>query len=286
VTGWELDGPALDALGEPADKGQRCPECACPLDEHAPDGGHAIDCIVVNCRNAIGRVAVPGLPPCRVRACAWPSVRVGHCVEHDTPAVRAMARPHAYVFEGRRIVLESRPWATVPAEAVAADQQMAVITTSAPIAPALTTPPSLAPRATGRPCWAWCGRPGPAPHCHPASRYGRAPTFPCLVCGREIHACEGDVLLCRDDCAEFVRDLETLGPAQTSAAWFVDSEREAWEERAAMLQDSGMHRAAAERRAVLIVWRASRNSAPARTNQEGGRPHPTVTRGQLALFLP
>jgi hypothetical protein len=212
VTGWELDGLGLDALGELA-VGQRCPECACPLDEHAPDGGHAIDCIVVNCSDAIGRVVVPGIPPCRVRACLWPSVRVGHCVKHDTPEVRAMSRPHQYVFNGRRIVLESQLWDELPAEA----QQMAVITTSAPIAPALTAPPSLAPRATGRPCWAWCGRPGPAPHCHPASRYGRAPTFPCLVCGREIHACEGNVLLCRDDCAEFVRDLETLGPAQTSA---------------------------------------------------------------------
>jgi hypothetical protein len=208
-----------------------------------------------------------------VRACLWPSVRVGHCVKHDTPEVRAMSRPHQYVFNGRRIVLESQLWDELPAEA----QQMAVITTSAPIAPALTTPPSLAPRATGRPCWAWCGRPGPAPHCHPASRYGHAPTFPCLACGRELHACEGNVLLCRDDCAEFVRDLETLGPAQTSAAWFVDSEREAWEERAALLQDSGMRRDVADRQAVLVVWRAMRNSVPSQDRAQPGT-------AQLSLF--
>jgi hypothetical protein len=44
-----------------------------------------------------------------------------------------------------------------------------------------------------------------------------------------------------------MRDLQSLGPAQTSAAWFVDAEREAWEERAAMLQDSGLQRDAADR---------------------------------------
>jgi hypothetical protein len=195
------------------------------------------------------------------------------------------------VFNGRRIVLESQPWDELPAEA--ADQQMAVITTITPIAPA--TPPRPSPRAIGRPCWAWCGRPGPAPHCHLASRYGRAPTFPCLLCGREIHRCQGDVLLCRDDCAEFVRDLRSLGPAQTSAAWFTGDEREAWEERAAMLQDSGMHRAAAERRAVLIVWRASREnwgapappSSPTETAVQAAAPTPaepaTLVR-QLTLF--
>jgi hypothetical protein len=46
MIGWELDGPALGALGDAT--GARCPECACPLDERAEDGGHAIDCLVVN----------------------------------------------------------------------------------------------------------------------------------------------------------------------------------------------------------------------------------------------
>jgi hypothetical protein len=110
VTGWELDGPELDAQGDLANAGARCPECSCPLDEHDPDGGHAFDCLALNCRDRVGRVIVPGIPPCRVRACPWPSVRAEHCVEHDTPEVRGMARPHLYVFEGRRIALESRPW--------------------------------------------------------------------------------------------------------------------------------------------------------------------------------
>jgi hypothetical protein len=228
VTGWEIDGPALDAQGERA-AGARCPECSCPLDERAEDGGHAIHCIVVNCRDAIGIVVVSGIPPCRVRACPWPSVRLGLCVEHDTPAVRSMGRPHAYVFQGRRVVIESRPWDTLPV--AAADQQMAVITTIAPSTPAPATPPRPAPHAIGRPCWAWCGRPGPSPHCHTASRYGHAPTFPCLACGRQIHACEGDVLLCRDDCAEFVRDLEALGPAQRDIYGPVTRVQHGWSAR-------------------------------------------------------
>jgi hypothetical protein len=250
--------------------------------------GLELDCPTLE---ALGDAAHTDQPVwCRVRACGEVATQGAHCEDHDTPEVRAMSRPHQYVFNGRRIVLESQPWDELPAEA--ADQQMAVITTITPIAPA--TPPRPSPRAIGRPCWAWCGRPGPAPHCHLASRYGRAPTFPCLLCGREIHRCQGDVLLCRDDCAEFVRDLRSLGPAQTSAAWFTGDEREAWEERAAMLQDSGMHRAAAERRAVLIVWRASRENrgAPVPPSSlpaplvapPAPPPAPPAAREQLELF--
>jgi hypothetical protein len=246
MTGWELDCAALDALGEAANT---------------------------------------DVPPhrCRVRACPTLLLHRGElCQDHDTAKIRAMVRPHLYVFNGDHVVLESRPlddWDTASSPAPAV-----------PPAPLRTTP-----MGTSRPCWAWCGRPGPSPHCHPASSYGHAPTFPCLACGREIHACEGDVLYCRDQCAEFMRDLETIGPAQTSAAWFADAEREAWEERAAILQDSVLQRGVAERRALLLVWRALRAPgadqraappprSPATATTPAAAPAPTPSQRQLKLF--
>src|SRR5690606_8988484 len=59
---------------------------------------------------------VRALRPCRVRCC--PNLAEGeHCEDHDTPAVRAMRRPHSYVFEGRRIALDSMAWPEAPAAA-------------------------------------------------------------------------------------------------------------------------------------------------------------------------
>jgi hypothetical protein len=141
----------------------------------------------------------------------------------------------------------------------------------APARPIVQAPPA-------RPCWAWCGHAGPAPRCHPGSRYGSAPTFPCLVCGREIYPCQGNVLLCRDDCAPFVRDLEDAGPAAAAAAWLTSTEREDWEERAAILQDSGIKRDVADRRALFLVWRA-------RWRQVSLEPDPSPPAEQLALDL-
>jgi hypothetical protein len=229
VIGWEQEGHALEALGELANTGQRT--------------------------------------WCRVRACGEIATHGDHCEEHDTPEVSAMVRPHVYVFDGRHIVLESSPWdettsGTMPQGAAPAPPASPPATGHAG-APPLTQAESLARAAApARPCWAWCGSPGPAPRCHPASRYGRAPTFPCLTCGREIHACEGDVLHCLQ-CAPFARDLEVLGPARAVAAWFDEAQLENWEERAAILQDSGFRRELAELRAAVLVWRARPGPSPA-----------------------
>lgn len=238
MTGWELEGTALDALGEAAN-----------------DWPLVLDC--------------------RVRACREPVERDGMCNEHDTPAVRAMTRPHLYVFNGRRIVLESRPWDELDDDPAPAAPVVhgapgkppapcqAAIPTHVRVDDERPRAPALVHGESARPCWAWCGRPGPAPGCHPASRFSPAPTFPCLACGRELHACQAAGLCCRGPCTEFFHALRFLAPAETAARWLSADEHEAWEERAATLQEATrMPRDAADRRALALVWRASRGPSP------------------------
>jgi hypothetical protein len=45
-----------------------------------------------------------------------------------------------------------------------------------------------------------------------------------------------------------------LAPAETAARWLSADENEAWEERAATLQEAaGLHRGLADRRAMVLV---------------------------------
>jgi hypothetical protein len=243
MIGLELDCPALEALGEAANTG------------HVP--AHR----------------------CHVRACPTLLLHSGKlCQDHDTPEVRAMSRPHLYVFAGEHVVLESRPWDEWDAESSPAPARRV------PPAPDPAPPQPPQPTVTARPCWAWCGRPEPGPRpCAdlPVSRV--RPGNPPL---------QGDVLVCRDSCAPLLRTMAALGPAQTIAAW-PEAQREEWDERAALLQAEGMPRAKADRQALLLVWRASRTAArasatpatPAPTPSPATQPAHALAHGaQLTLF--
>lgn len=186
---------------------------------------------------------------CRVRACGAPVPTGNHCAEHDTPEVRAMSRPHVYVYQGRHVVLESTPWD--------ADEL-----TEKPPAPPVARDDTGRPAATGRPCWGWCGRGKPGPGCHPGSVFGDPPTIPCLACGRAFFSCQHPGACCSDQCSAFLRDLRSLPPAETAAHWLSDIELEAWEERAAVLGEAtGLAPTIADRRALATVWRARERGA-------------------------
>jgi hypothetical protein len=190
------------------------------------------------------------------------------CADHDTAEIRAMSRSHAYVFDGRRVVLESRPWdawvddidgrPTPVVHTLAESAQKAAPAPSVrhmPVDEKQAARAALVHPGTARPCWEWCGRPGPAPRCHPASRFSPAPTFPCLACGREIYACQSIGLCCLGACTEFSRDRRALLPADVAARWLSPDEIEAWRERAAIIAES-MPLAMAEQRALGMAWRA------------------------------
>jgi hypothetical protein len=68
---------------------------------------------------------------------------------------------------------------------------------------------------------------------------------------------------CSERCSGFWRDLRLLAPAEAAARWLSADEIEAWEERAATMQEAaGLGREMADRRALGLVWRASRNVEP------------------------
>lgn len=188
-------------------------------------------------RGTVPRVAAPR---CRVLACPGVPLNNRLCVDHDTAEIRAMSRPHVYVFDGRRVVLESRPWEVDESE---------------PQTARVPSAPTPVPALNSRPCWDWCGRSGPGPHCHPGSRFSPAPTFPCLACGRELHACQTTGLCCSGECTEFWRDLRLVAPAEAAARWLSPDELEAWQERAAIIAES-MPPAMADHRALAMAWRA------------------------------
>lgn len=191
---------------------------------------------------------------CRVRACSAPVPTGDHCAEHDTAAVRAMSHPHVYVFEGRRIVLESSPWD--------AEEPRQPQVTTPPPGPtcALSSSAAGTPRyeGTARPCWAWCGRGVPGPGCHPGSVFAAPPTIPCLACGRSFFSCQHPGASCSDECSAFLRDLRALPPAEAAARWLSTVETEEWEERAAVLGEAArLAPTDADRRALAMIWSAA-----------------------------
>jgi len=102
---------------------------------------------------------------------------------------------------------------------------------------------------------------------------------PCLACGRATFSCQHPGLCCSEQCSGFWRDLRFLAPAETAARWLSPAEIEAWEERSATLQEAaGLHRGLADRRALLLVWRASRGATasastpPVTASPESPRP--------------
>jgi hypothetical protein len=217
-----------------------------------------------------------GMVGCRVRACPARRGRVP-CPEHDTPAIRAMARPHLYFFLGRRVVLEGAPW-DVAGLAVAVDEkdeasvglvhvdiEHAVLGAQVPATDHVqvdekdAAASSLIHSAPLRPCWAFCGRPGPARGCHPGSRFSQAPTVPCLACGHEFLPCRapsGSAVTCCGPCRDLVSVLRTDDDelVQAFAKAHLSSEaHEHWEERAAIMH-TGRPRGAAGR-ALAAVWR-------------------------------
>jgi hypothetical protein len=193
--------------------------------------------------------------PCRVRACASYAGASGLCPEHDTPQVRSMSRPHRYVFDGRRVVLESAPWESVAGLVIAVDDDScAVVHLVHELAEAAAGMPQrvdenapselrlvqCAP-APARPCWDFCGRSGPARGCHPGSRYSQAPAAPCLACARPFLPCRaapGSVLTCSEPCRDLWAAVQSGDDAMVEAfahAHLAEDELERWQERAAIM---------------------------------------------------
>ena len=112
-----------------------------------------------------------------------------------------------------------------------------------------------------RPCWWWCGRGSPGPTCHPASRYGAAPTAPCFACGRPLFRCQSEGFVCSADCDEVLRGLQAGNPAEVAEFKLERVWHEKWDERAAILEfEAGLTRRAAERVALVAVWRQRRSA--------------------------
>lgn len=237
------------------------------------------------------------LAGCRVRACRALLAHGNACAEHDTPEVRVMSRPHVYVHQGRRVVLESTPW---DADELAED----------PPAPPVACDDPRPAAPTARPCWGWCGRGEPGPGCHPGSVFGGPPTIPCLACGRAFFSCQHLGACCSDECSAFLRDLRSLPPAEAAARWLSAVEIEEWEERAAVLGEAcALAPKDADRRALARIWSARERgdvpgldvavdhgvalpraaaAAAAPIVQESAAPSPVAERtahGQLQLLL-
>lgn len=127
-----------------------------------------------------------------------------------------------------------------------------------PAAPWFYDPVAAVPRARrSRPCWEWCGRPGPASGCHPGSRYAARPVVPCLMCGREVAKCEsfGGGVICSPAC-DHLSSACRGGPAAAAdfaRTWLPDEAREQWEERVAIQAAEGV--AGPEVRVLVEVWR-------------------------------
>jgi hypothetical protein len=206
--------------------------------------------------------------PCRVRGCPIHAGETGLCHEHDTPGVQAMSRPHRYMFEGRHIVLESTPWPSTRREAtvddvrgfdVAVAQELAQAPDGGRVDQEVAAVAAVAQLAAARPCWTFCGRPGPARGCHPGSRYSQAPTTPCLACGRPLLPCRaaaGSALTCSPPCRELWAALQSGDDAAVEAfarAHLSEDAVERWEERTAIMHLDRPRGAAG--RALAGIWR-------------------------------
>lgn len=191
---------------------------------------------------------------CVVRCCPAAARPGGdHCLDHDSPEVRAIARPHSYVFDGRRIAIASRPWDELPSPT----------TLDVPGLPSSVTIAAVS----------WRAAPGPERRAvynlwHPASRSNHA-HIPCLCCGAMTVPLPAEGLHC-PRCAALCWPIEREARSQLAAhgavnwlAWLHRDDFEAvwhelefrWEERSAKLEmDGGLPRTVAEARAFWALF--------------------------------